>query len=186
MISDLWHENSVTTVDRRNNRDHVSIPKDEYMKKLDGVVPPEDVRVDEYFSKRNITMVRVVRKVSTKTIRQMHTLASKKIPSKVSLGMVFNCKPFYVVKPTEREKESCLCKFCLNLRLAFQAYQALLKDQRKVVSSMSKVFSHGVKCELVRKSILASFWDIKVSKEQKITILDTFISQIWANKLDLA
>ena len=33
---------------------------------------------------------------------------------------------------------------------------------------------------------MALFWDIKVSKERKITIPDTFISQIWANKLNLA
>ena len=146
-ISDLWHENSITTVDRRNNRDFVSMPKAEYEKLLGGIVPPSDIKVEEYQSKRNVFMVRVVRKVATKTVRQMQALAKKKIGSSISLGMVYNCKPFYIVKPTEREKESCLCKFCLNLRLAFQAYQALVRDKAAVTSSMSEFFANGIKCE---------------------------------------
>ena len=43
-----------------------------------------------------------------------------------------NLKPFYIENPYEIEKESCLCKFCLNLRLKFDAVQKHLKRTKKL------------------------------------------------------
>ena len=43
-------------------------------------------------------------------------------------------------KPAEREKESCLCKFCLNFRLRFNELNNLLVDKQKIEKSVTKYF----------------------------------------------
>ena len=47
----------------------------------------------------------------------------------ISIGTLLNYKPFYIGVATEHEKESCLCGFCLNIRLCFNKYQQVLKDK---------------------------------------------------------
>ena len=61
------------------------------------------------------------------------------------MGSISKLKPFYVQTATEQEKESCLCKFCLNCRLNFKALVKHLKD---VVStdSQTEYFGHGIHC----------------------------------------
>ena len=43
-------------------------------------------------------------------------------------------------KPAEREKESCLYKFCLNFRLRFNELNNLLIDKQKIEKSVTKYF----------------------------------------------
>ena len=69
------------------------------------------------------------------TIREFHSIVKARTGD-FSLGTMFNLKPFYIEKPTEREKESCLCIFCLNLRLRFNTLQNQLKDNGKKLASV--------------------------------------------------
>ena len=91
-------------------------------------------------------MVRSTRRISTKTGHQIRAKLLQ-VGYHVSYGTVLNYKPFYVQKPCEREKESCLCKFCLNLRLRYNEMNKILKDKNEIEESMTKYFSNGCTCE---------------------------------------
>ena len=60
-------------------------------------------------------MVITTKRIATKTVIQIQNEVEIKCGYKVSIGSVVNYKPFYVNVASEREKESCLCKFCLNI-----------------------------------------------------------------------
>ena len=145
LVYDTWHEFSIVTVDRRNNRDVVKINRSEFLKYEQLKTPSENI-IEYYTSKRNQQKVKSTRYIATKTVREIqHTLETKH-DLHFSLGIICSLKPFYIVPPSEREKESCLCKFCLNLHLKFDALQKHLKDKTRRVSSMSSYFANGISC----------------------------------------
>ena len=107
---------------------------------------PGKDKIKFYTSKRGQRMVHSMRHVSTKTGCQIQVKLAE-ISFEVSYGKMINLKPFYVQKPAEREKESCLGKFCLNLLLHFNELNNLLIDKQKIERSMAKYFSNGCECE---------------------------------------
>ena len=127
IIFDTWNEYSIVTVDRRNGRDHVKITKSVFLSRVGELTFP-DINV-EYFNKRNNEMVRITRHISTKTVREMRELIFSKLGFYVSIGSFLASKPFYILNPTEREKQSCMCLLCLNLRLRFEELQKHLVEQ---------------------------------------------------------
>ena len=103
--------------------------------------------VESYVSKRSQEIVETTRRIYTKTIRQIHQIVKNRSGVDILIGSVYNFKPFYIEKPTEREKESCLCVFCLNIRLRFNELQKHLKNNEKKVNSMSEYFANGITCK---------------------------------------
>ena len=66
----------------------------------------------------------VLRKIRTKKKYMVYTRPMKKFYQAFvetgfacSISTFIKYKPFYITAPTEREKESCLCKKCLNAHL---------------------------------------------------------------------
>ena len=106
-IFNIWHEFSIVTVDRRNSRDQMKIREIEYLKRYKDLVPPEGIEIEYFMNKRGQRMVRSTRRISTKTGHQIRAKLLQ-VGYHVSYGTVLNYKPFYVQKPCEREKESCL------------------------------------------------------------------------------
>ena len=109
------------STDRRSNRDEVRISKLEY---------PRDYAHCTNISDTNITEKEVVlAKTGTKkkymtAQRTVYTRPVKKIYQAFvetgfpcSISTFIKYKPFYITAPTEREKESCLYKKCLNAHL---------------------------------------------------------------------
>ena len=90
-------------------------------------------------------MVRSTRRIATKTFRELKDLIKSK-NNYVSLGTIQNLKPFYVQTATEREKECCLCKFCLNCRLKYKEMIKHLKKDVEKTDSLSEYFGHGIVC----------------------------------------
>ena len=76
-------------------------------------------------NKRGKRMVRSTRYIATKTGHQIKAKLEQSCHS-VSYGTILNFKPFYVQKACEHEKQSCLCKFCLNLHLKYNEMIKLL------------------------------------------------------------
>ena len=84
----------------------------------------------------------VLRKIGTKkkymTAQQMvYTRPVKKIYQAFvetrfacSISTFIKYKPFYITEPTEREKESCLCKKCLNAHLLLVGINNFQKTQK--------------------------------------------------------
>ena len=88
-----------------------------YLKKFKNISDP-DIREEERCRKKSssITMIVATKKIYTKSIRKLHQTFNKSHPEKnpVLLTTFFNLKPFYCLKPSEKEKQSCLCINCLN------------------------------------------------------------------------
>ena len=145
-IFDLWHEHSIVTVDRRTGRDEVSIKSIDYHLKFKELSVPDDMVLGYYTSKRNQSMVKTTKRIWITPIRHLQEIANKKLRENISLGLIINLKPFYVQQPPDREKESCLCRFCLNLQLRFNELLQHLGNKSKQVSSLSEYFSFGISC----------------------------------------
>ena len=103
IIFDTWHENSIVTVDRRNGRDEVKIKKKAYSK-FENLKLPEEIELENFKSKRNIEMVKSTRRIYTKSIREILKIVRIKTGHNISLGSVHYLKPFYIGRPTEKEK----------------------------------------------------------------------------------
>ena len=65
--------------------------------------------------------------IVTETVCSIHkSLLDKSF--NVSLGSVFNLKPFFVTYASEKEMSLCFCKLCLNTKFVFDA---LMSDAKK-------------------------------------------------------
>ena len=117
-----------------------------YLRKYKDLRLRSDAEIEFYTSKRRPHMVRSTRRISTKTGCQIQIKLAE-IGFEVSYGTIINLKSFYVQKPAEREKESCLCKFCLNLHLHLNKLNNLLIDKQKIEKPMKKYVSNGCECE---------------------------------------
>ena len=90
---------------------------------------PENIELELYKSKQNVDMIKSTQLISTINNRELHDIVKKKnVECNVSLGIVLNLTPFYVQPPSDRENESCLCKFNLNLQLHYNELQKHLKS----------------------------------------------------------
>ena len=78
-IVDGWHEHSMVTVDRRDGRDQVTMPEDCYKKRFGSISVPVDIKIESVISKRNQRLVKTIRHIATKTIREMKEFLLKKI-----------------------------------------------------------------------------------------------------------
>ena len=146
VIIDSWHENSIVTVDRRDGRDQVTMLQDRFAKKFGDLSFPDDLKIECVTSKRNQRLVKTTRHIATKTVRELQEFILKKSEIKVSYGSVINYRPFYIQVATEREKESCLCRVCLNCRLKFNALLKHLKEGTVKTHSLSEYFGNGIIC----------------------------------------
>ena len=126
VIHKAWINTSIPTVDRRNNRDTIKIDKKEfeerYTKKY-SIQPHKSI--EEYTSKRNQEKYKALRLTTTCTYKVMQEKILKDHGVEVSAGVLFACKPFFCVPPTDREMELCLCKTCHNIRQLFNAVAPL-------------------------------------------------------------
>ena len=68
--------------------------------------------------------------VYTKPIRKMFQSFAEKEGKCCSLSTFLKCKPFYITNPTERDKESCLCKRCLNAHVLLSGINIFRKTTK--------------------------------------------------------
>ena len=66
--------------------------------------------------------------VYTESVRKLHSSFCQKF-TQVSLTVFFKYKPYYCVKPTEKEKLSCLCIDCLNPHFLLQSINIYRKSK---------------------------------------------------------
>ena len=138
-ICDEWLENSITTVDRRNGRDCTKIRKSVYLELFKDLVN-EDV-IKEETSKIEIKLLTATKKVMTCSIRKLQTKLFEKYNISASLGTIYNLKPFYISFPTEKEKNLCMCKVCLNIGEKFDCLMdGSKKHNGKIFKSISSLF----------------------------------------------
>ena len=68
------------------------------------------------------------RMVYTESVRKLHSSFNEK-HTPHSLSLFFRYKPYYCVRPTEKEKLSCLCINCLNPHLLLQSINIYRKSK---------------------------------------------------------
>ena len=62
-----------------------------------------------------------------------------------SLGNITRLKPFFMQNPTEKEQEMCLHRYCLNLRLEFNA--SMDHSKNNIYTSISDFYMSSCACE---------------------------------------
>ena len=137
-IYDLWLNHSIPSVDTRNDRDSVKMAKEKYDRRYKDI---EDQQLKEARNKKGSIVCQASCRVATSTVRGMQSKVKEKLGINISYGLTLILKPFYVIKPTDKEKAMCLCKFCLNIRLQFNALMANSKKANgPVYDSITKFF----------------------------------------------
>ena len=69
----------------------------------------------------NITMIVATKRIYIKQARKLHQRFNESQETSVSLNTFYNMKPFCCLKPSEKEKQSCLCINCLNPHVILKA-----------------------------------------------------------------
>ena len=113
----LKEENSIVSIDRRNGRCVVRMPKAAYLSKYGDFVDPNIEAEDVVLRKTNTVKqyIKAPRMVYTKSIKRLHAEFVKEYPNiGCSQSTFVKYRPFYIEVPTEREKQSCLCIVCQN------------------------------------------------------------------------
>ena len=81
-------------------------------------IQEESLREEEKEHKKseNVTMVVATKRIYVEFVRKLLRKynSSRGQEEQVSLSAFYNLKPFYCLKPSEKEKKSCLCIYCLN------------------------------------------------------------------------
>ena len=146
-IYEFWKkpENCITSTDRRSGRDEVRIGKLKYLsqyKHLHGIVD-ETITEKEVLLKKTGNVKKYIcaqRMVYTQPIRKLHEKYLKDQDIKCSVSTFIKYKPFYITNPTEREKESCLCKRCQNAHLLLEGINNFRKASQLPIHTSVTVF----------------------------------------------
>ena len=119
MIHDTWMDNSIPSVDCRNGRQMINMNELNFNKQFGDI--NIGVSAEIKTNKRGIRQVCVVRRITTCTLRKLQRKIKEKHGLTLPVGTLHQYQPFFMRLPTEKEKEMCLHKYCLNLRLKFNA-----------------------------------------------------------------
>lgn len=118
-ILNFWLKkgNSIISSDRRNGRDVVRMPKLSYFLKY-GKLTDANVEEEVVVLKKTSKVkhyIKAPRMVNTKSLNRLNDDFLKCNPDIVcSRSTFFKYKPFSIMKPTQREKQSCFCVVCQN------------------------------------------------------------------------
>ena len=86
-------------------------------------ITDDNVREEEKTCKKGskVKMIVATKTIYTDSIRTLHKRFNEDQGHPISLSAFFKYKPFYVLKPSEKEKQSCLCIYCLNPHVILKA-----------------------------------------------------------------
>ena len=123
-IYNFWKENSIISVDRRNNRNVVKIKQEKINQHVRHI---EDSRVKVVMTNGR-EKLHGDRYIYTKSVRELYREYVLKFGDEVSQTMFFKLKPFYIGSPLLREMESCTCISCVN---PHYLYKSLIHNIKK-------------------------------------------------------
>lgn len=112
-VYDFWLKNSIISNDSVNSSKRMT--KEEFTKKYKNIEDKELIEEEKVHKKtENILMVVATKRIYVEPVRKLLKMYNATHDDSVSLSAFYNLKPFYCFKPTEKEKQSCLCIYCLN------------------------------------------------------------------------
>ena len=154
MITDTWLENTIPSVDCRNGRESISIRRSAYLQRFPKELSHQQPLLEK--KKRNTTYYTSTRRIVTCTHQKVVDLIKEKYGVSLPIGTVWIYKPFYVVYPSEKEKQLCLCTLCLNKRLLFNC----LRNKYPMIGDSLSGFLMG-ECDCPKHE--NGFWQLKCS-----------------------
>ena len=101
------------------------------------------------------------RKIHTDSLRALHRRFNAAQVENVSFSAFYICKPYSMSKPTEKEKESCICIDCLNLHLHLKSIN--LHDYQSLTTYINEL--DGDNYDLFPETMLVN-GNSSVTKEQ--------------------
>ena len=143
IISKVWYENSIPSVDCRNGRESVAIRKSLYAQRYHADLYHEQPLIE----KKTLRIVTCTNPKIVNIIKEEYDLS-------LPVGTVWYYKPFYISNPTEKEKLLCMCQFCLNMRLLFEV---LRSKYGEIGDSLSEYLMGECDCAKNENG----FWQIK-------------------------
>ena len=117
---DFWVQNSVTSNDSTNSSKRVS--KMSFFRNFKEI-NNDNVREEEKTRKKGskVKMIVATKGIYLDSVRTLHKRFNEDQKHPISLTAFFKYEPFYVLKPSEKEKQSCLCLYCLNPHVILKA-----------------------------------------------------------------
>ena len=119
-VYDFWVQNSITSNNSTNSSKHVL--KMSFFRDFKEITD-DNVREEEKTCKKGskVKMIVTTKRIYTDSVRILHKRFNEDQEHPISLTAFFKYKPFYVLKPSEKEKRSCLCIYCLNHHVILKA-----------------------------------------------------------------
>lgn len=125
-IYDFWIENSINSNESAYNIKRIS--KRNFLKQFPNINDPNLIEKSVKLKSGSKSVFESPRMIYTESIRKLRLLFNEK-HTPVSLTLFFRYKPYYCVRPTEKEKSSCLCIDCFNPHLYLQSINIYRKSK---------------------------------------------------------
>ena len=130
-IYNCWIEHSLQSTDRQNGKSSCRIPKLQYMQLFKNVDMGADI--SEVKSKKGKTFLQAEKRISSCTVCKLQEkMKSQGID--VAPSTIQRYKPFFIIPPSDRELQLCMCKLCLNSNFCLTKY---LPWQKQTVSILN-------------------------------------------------
>ena len=124
----FWKENSIISVDRRNDRNVVKTVREKINSHLRKYIK-DDERVKIVVDEKGKERVHGDRHIYTKTVCKLHKDFTLKYGDHVSVSTFFNLKPFYIGSPSVREMECCTCISCVNPHFLYKSLKINIRKK---------------------------------------------------------
>lgn len=125
-IYDFWLANSINSNESAYNMKRIS--KREYLEQYSSINDTNLIEKTVQLKNGSKVVFTSPRMVYTESARKLHVTFNEK-HTPVSLSLFFRYKPYYCVRPSEKEKSSCLCKTCLNPHLYLKSINIYRKSK---------------------------------------------------------
>ena len=141
----LHPETSVVSTDRREGRDKIKISKLNYLNRQLNAIQDDNIEEQTIAFKKTgnkKTYVTAQRLAYTKSVRELHKKFMELSGIDCFYSLFYKYKPFYVIPPTEREQESCLCIRCQNSHLLLKGVNSYRKMKNLSQHTLVITFLH--------------------------------------------
>ena len=127
-IYDFWLRNSITSNDSANNIK--KIPKIAFLSQFKNIEDPDILEKEILLKKGSKVMYLASKKIYTDSIRKLHQQFNATQSILVSFSCFYSFRPFYCLRPSEKEKQSCLRIYCLNPHVVLKSINGYRLSQK--------------------------------------------------------
>ena len=170
----LHPETSVVSTDRREGRDKIKISKLNYLNRQLNAIQDDNIEEQTIAFKKTgnkKTYVTAQRLVYTKSVRELHKKFMELSGIDCFYSLFYKYKPFYVIPPTEREQQSCLCIRCQKFHLLLKGVNSYRKMKNLSQHTSVTIFLHD--SQFLKLSDRTDiFQNLMMKKKYTITSLD--------------